>query len=92
MGGLLLVAVIIGALVASGIGGKIADHAAQAICAIAGQGCTATASASTTEDGAARPARRAHAARQRLGRRDRGARGAGPGRASTAAISTRRAG
>ena len=51
MGGLLLVAVIIGALVASGIGGRIADHAAQAICAIAGEGCTATASAATTEEG-----------------------------------------
>ena len=33
MGGLLLVAVIIGALLASGIGTAIADRAGQAICA-----------------------------------------------------------
>jgi hypothetical protein len=51
MGGLLLVAVIVGALLASGLGGKIADRAGQAICAIAGEGCATPASASTTVDG-----------------------------------------
>jgi hypothetical protein len=51
MGMLLVVAVVIGALLATGLGGAIADRAGQAICAIAGQGCATPASASTSEDG-----------------------------------------
>jgi hypothetical protein len=45
---LLVVAVVIGALVASGIGGAVAGHAMDAVCQIAGQGCESGGGATTS--------------------------------------------
>ena len=81
MGVLLLVAVIVGALVSSGIGTTIAARASEAVCAIAGGGCEATAGTSSAD--AARDLQNRlgelEGARQRPGRRDRGPRRAGAG-------------